>query len=65
MAISPIHTKADGDTIFCLATGTDTSELTGDSAVTAIGTTAAVVLEEAIIRGGKAANSIYLRHGGK
>ncbi|NQF15823.1 FAD-binding protein [Brevibacillus sp. HB1.3] len=64
-AISPVHIQSDGDTVFCLATGTDTSGLTGDSAVTAIGTTAAVVLEEAIIRGVKAANSIRPRHGGK
>lgn len=55
-AISPVHTQGDGDTVFCLATGTDTSGLTGNNAVTAIGTTAAVVLEEAIIRGVKAAN---------
>ncbi|RNB78532.1 peptidase S58 family protein [Brevibacillus fluminis] len=55
-AISPVHTQGDGDTIFCLATGTDTSGLVGDDAVTAIGTTAAVVLEEAIIRGVIAAN---------
>ncbi|MBE9915759.1 hypothetical protein G8C92_17220 [Paenibacillus donghaensis] len=54
--ISPVHTQADGDTVFCIATGTDTSGLTGDNAVTAIGTTAAVVLEQAIIRGVRAAN---------
>ncbi|ANY70659.1 peptidase S58 [Paenibacillus sp. BIHB 4019] len=54
-AISPVHIQADGDTVFCIATGTDTSGLTGDAAVTAVGTTAAVVLEEAIVRGVKAA----------
>lgn len=53
--ISPVHTQSDGDTIFCLATGTDTSHLTGNDAVTAVGTVAAVVLEQAIIRGVKAA----------
>ncbi|RUS42091.1 peptidase S58 family protein [Cohnella sp. AR92] len=54
-AISPVHTQLDGDTIFCLATGTDTSGLTGDNAVTAVGTVAAVVLERAIVRGVEAA----------
>ncbi|MGQ3740325.1 P1 family peptidase [Bacillus sp. FDAARGOS_1420] len=54
-AISPVHIQQDGDTVFCLATGTDTSGLTGDNAITLIGTTAAVVLEQAIIRGVKAA----------
>ncbi|MFD0589372.1 P1 family peptidase [Paenibacillus sp. GCM10027627] len=54
-AISPVHIQADGDTVFCIATGTDTSGLIGDAAVTAVGTTAAVVLEEAIVRGVKAA----------
>jgi len=46
-AISPVHIQADGDTVFCIATGTDTSGLTGDAAATAVGTTAVVVLEEA------------------
>jgi L-aminopeptidase/D-esterase-like protein len=50
-AISPVHLQNDGDTVFCLATGSDTSGLTGDFAVTAVGTVAAVVLEKAIIRG--------------
>ncbi|WP_240762693.1 P1 family peptidase [Paenibacillus thalictri] len=54
-AISPVHTQADGDTIFCLATGTDTSGLVGNNAVTAVGTVAAVVLEQAIIQGVKTA----------
>ncbi|MFM1650705.1 P1 family peptidase [Brevibacillus sp. B_LB10_24] len=65
-AISPVHTQADGDTIFCLATGTDTSGLTGNNAVTAVGTTAAVVLEQAIIRGVRAANrGLWNRQRGK
>jgi L-aminopeptidase/D-esterase-like protein len=54
-AISPVHIQSDGDTIFCLATGSDTSGLVGDFAVTAVGTAAAIVLEKAIIRGVKAA----------
>jgi len=44
-AISPVHIQADGDTVFCLATGTDTSGLIGNAAVTAVGTVAAAVLE--------------------
>ncbi len=54
-AISPNHTQWDGDTIFCLAQGSYTSNLTGDQLVTLVGTAAAVVLEEAIIRGALAA----------
>jgi L-aminopeptidase/D-esterase-like protein len=54
-AISPDHTQWDGDTIFCLALGTFTSNLTSDELVTLVGTAAAVVLEEAIIRGALAA----------
>ncbi len=50
-AISPVHTQWDGDTIFCLALGSDTSYLTGDAAVTVVGTAAAVALEQAFIRG--------------
>lgn len=50
-AISPVHTQWDGDTVFCLATGTDTNYYKGDAAITVIGTAAAVVLEKAIIRG--------------
>jgi L-aminopeptidase/D-esterase-like protein len=54
-AISPIHSQWDGDTIFCLATGSDTHYYKGDAAITVIGTAAAVVLEKAIIRGALAA----------
>lgn len=54
-AISPNHTQWDGDTIFCLALGSYTSNLTSDELVTLVGTAAAVVLEEAIIRGALAA----------
>ncbi len=56
-AISPIHSQWDGDTIFCLATGSDTEYYKGDAAITVIGTAAAVVLEKAIIRGALAAQS--------
>ncbi|WP_371381179.1 P1 family peptidase [Sporomusa aerivorans] len=54
-SISPDHTQLDGDTIFCLALGSYTSNLTGDELVTLVGTAAAVVLEESIIRGALAA----------
>lgn len=54
-AVSPIHTQWDGDTVFCLATGSDTSYYKGDAAITVVGTAAAVVLEKAIIRGALAA----------
>ena len=56
-AISPDHTQSDGDTIFCLALGSCTSNLSSDALVTLVGTAAAVVLEEAIIRGALAAQS--------
>lgn len=54
-SISPIHTQWDGDTVFCLALGTDKSDLDGDAAITVVGTAAAVALEQAIIRGALAA----------
>ena len=54
-AISPDHTQWDGDTIFCLAQGSYTSNLTSNELVTLVGTAAATVLEEAIIRGALAA----------
>ncbi len=56
-AISPIHSQWDGDTVFCLATGTDTNYYKGDAAITVIGTAAAAVLERAVIRGALAAQS--------
>lgn len=56
-AISPNHTQWDGDTVFCLALGSDTSKLSSDALVTQVGTAAAVVLEQAIIRGALAAQS--------
>ncbi|MDR3597678.1 P1 family peptidase [Clostridium sp.] len=54
-AISPNHTQWDGDTIFCLALGSYTSNLSSDELITLVGTAAAVVLEQAIIRGALAA----------
>lgn len=56
-AISPNHTQWDGDTIFCLALGTQTSAMSRDAVVTIVGTAAATVLEQAIIRGALAAQS--------
>ncbi|MDF2686389.1 MAG: peptidase [Clostridia bacterium] len=56
-AVSPIHSQWDGDTVFCLATGTNEYFETGDAAITVIGTAAAVVLEQAIIRGALLAQS--------
>ncbi|MFZ5975419.1 MAG: P1 family peptidase [Bacillota bacterium] len=54
-AISPNHTQWDGDTVFCLALGSETSDMSRDAVVTIVGTAAAVVLEKAIIRGALAA----------
>jgi len=54
-AISPNHTQWDGDTVFCLALGSHTSNMSRDAVVTIVGTAAAVVLEQAIIRGALAA----------
>lgn len=56
-AISPNHTQWDGDTVFCLALGSHASNLSSDELVTQVGTAAAVVLEQAIIRGALAAQS--------
>lgn len=56
-AISPNHTQWDGDTIFCLSTGLQTSNMSRDAVVTIVGTAAAAVLEQAIIRGALAAQS--------
>jgi L-aminopeptidase/D-esterase-like protein len=56
-SISPNHTQWDGDTIFCLALGQHTSNLSSDALITQVGTAAATVLEQAIIRGALAAQS--------
>ncbi|WP_018754321.1 P1 family peptidase [Paenibacillus terrigena] len=60
-AISPVHIQSDGDTVFCMATGSDTSGLTGDFAVSAVGTAAAIVLEKAIVRGVRMAYNGYVK----
>jgi L-aminopeptidase/D-esterase-like protein len=53
-AISPIHTPADGDTVFSLATGTNTIEID----ITRMGALAAEVMAEAILRAVRQAASI-------
>lgn len=60
-AISPNHTQWDGDTIFCLALGSHTSNMSRDAVVTQVGTAAALVLEKAIIRGALTAQPEYTR----
>jgi len=54
-AINPVHTMFDGDTIFCLATGKV------DADISIVGALAADVMARAIIRGVKAAKSLYGR----
>lgn len=56
-AISPNHTQWDGDTIFCLALGSHSSNMSRDAIVTQIGTAGALVLEQAIIRGALSAQT--------
>lgn len=56
--IPPIHAQWDGDTVFCLATGSDTIYYKGDATITMVGTAAAVVLEKAIIHRALAAQQI-------
>lgn len=56
-AISPDHTQGDGDTIFCLSEGSYVSNLSSDALITLVGTAAAIVLEQAIIRGALSAQS--------
>jgi L-aminopeptidase/D-esterase-like protein len=53
-AIAPIHTHADGDTVFAIATG----EQAGDANVTRIGALAADVMADAILRAVRSATSI-------
>ena len=45
-AVSPVHTQADGDTVFALATG----RWNGTADLTAIGALAAEVTADAIVR---------------
>jgi L-aminopeptidase/D-esterase-like protein len=53
-AISPIHTPADGDTVFALSTATSTA----DADITRIGGLAADVMAEAILRAVRQATGI-------
>ena len=53
-AISPSHTPGDGDTIFALATGT----LPGDGDVMLLGTLAAEVMADAVLRAAREATGI-------
>jgi L-aminopeptidase/D-esterase-like protein len=53
-AISPAHTPADGDTIFALATGT----LPGEGNVMLLGTLAAEVMADAVVRAAREATGI-------
>ena len=53
-AISPVHTPADGDTIFALATGAKT----GNADVMRIGALAAEVMADAIVRAARQATGI-------
>lgn len=52
-AIRPVHTTADGDSIYALSVG----EIPGD--VNVVGTMAALAMEQAIVRAVKAADSAY------
>ena len=53
-AISPVHTPADGDTIFALATGA----WTGDAGLLTIGALAAEVMADAIVRAAESATGL-------
>ena len=53
-AISPVHTPADGDTVFAIATGTKT----GNADVMRIGALAAEVMADAIVRAARQATGI-------
>jgi L-aminopeptidase/D-esterase-like protein len=53
-AISPVHTPADGDTIFALATGT----MTGEANLSLIGALAAEVMADAIVRAATQATGV-------
>lgn len=52
-AIRPVHTNADGDSIYALSVG----EIPGD--VNVVGTMAALAMEKAIVRAVRAAHSAY------
>jgi L-aminopeptidase/D-esterase-like protein len=53
-AISPVHTPADGDTIFALATGTRP----GEANLSLIGALAAEVMADAIVRAATQATGV-------
>jgi L-aminopeptidase/D-esterase-like protein len=53
-AISPVHTPEDGDVVFALATGT----LAGDADVALVGSLAAEVMADAIVRAARAAKGL-------
>jgi len=53
-AISPVHTPADGDTIFALATGT----MSGEANLSLIGALAAEVMADAIVRAATQATGV-------
>jgi L-aminopeptidase/D-esterase-like protein len=52
--IRPYHTTGDGDQLFALST----NELKADVGITPIGTLAAEVVAEAVLRAAKAASSV-------
>ncbi len=53
-AISPVHTPEDGDVVFALATGT----LAGEADVALVGSLAAEVMADAIVRAARAAKGL-------
>ena len=53
-AITPVHSLADGDTLFALATGT----LAGDADVSRIGALAAEAVADAVLRAARAAKGL-------
>jgi L-aminopeptidase/D-esterase-like protein len=53
-SITPVHSLADGDTLFALATGT----LAGDADVSRIGALAAEVVADAVLRAARAAKGL-------
>jgi L-aminopeptidase/D-esterase-like protein len=55
-AISPVHTPADGDTIFTLATGTQTGA--GEPDIELIGALAAEAMADAIVRAARQATGL-------
>ena len=51
-AIRPVHTMADGDSIYAVSTGSVTAD------INAVGTLAALVMEQAILRAVRSAKSM-------